>query len=211
MPLVRKPAGASPAADSVLASTASVPVGLASGNPEERWAAARAATAASEDIAALAAAVREEKDARVREAIFMGLARVGTPECAERLIELLRGDSASLRTGALDALRILIGNLPALLPRLLGDADADVRILSCELARGFPADQATKVLCDLLAGETQVNVCAAAIDVLTEVGNVAALPVLTACEQRFPHEPFLAFAIKVAIDRIASESPAARG
>jgi HEAT repeat protein len=207
MPLVRKPGGQPPSATA--ASGVVTAEKLGSGNADERWAAARAAT--TEDVDALAAAVRLEKEARVREAIFTSLARLGTSNSAERLIELLRSDDATLRTGALDALRIVVLHMRDLLPRLLGDADADIRILSCELARGFPGPEATTVLCALLARETEVNVSAAAVDVLTEVGGPAAVPVLVACEQRFAHEPFLGFAIKVAIDRISAQSAEPRG
>ena len=96
------------------------------------------------------------------------------------------------------------------LPRLLSDPDADIRILSSELARALPADEATTVLCALLAGEQDVNVCAAAVDVLAEVGNPAARPVLAQCAARFPQNAFLAFAVRVAIDRIGSDSERAR-
>ena len=92
---------------------------------------------------ALAAALRNESDPRIREAIFTSLARIGTSESADLLISFLRSDSANLRAGALDALRIMIGRMPDLLPRLLGDRDVDIRILSCELARALPNPEAT--------------------------------------------------------------------
>ena len=41
------------------------------------------------------------------------------------------------------------------------------------------------LLCALLSSETEANVCAAAIDVLAEVGGPEALPVLAACAERF--------------------------
>ncbi len=159
---------------------------------------------------ALAAALRKEGDARVREAMFTSLGRTGTRESADELISFLRSDSAHLRAGALDALRIMIGGMHELLPRLLGDRDADIRILSCELARTFPGSEATTLLCSLLAGEQEANVCAAAIDVLAEVGGTAALPTLAECAHRFRDSPFLAFAIRTATDRIHSQHPASR-
>jgi hypothetical protein len=158
----------------------------------------------------MAAALRNEGDSRVREAMFTSLARIGTSESADLLISFLRSDSANLRAGALDALRIMVGKMRDLLPRLLGDRDVDIRILSCELARALPGPEATALLSTLLTGEPEVNVCAAAIDVLTEVGGPAALPALAACAQRFRDSPFLGFAIKTATDRINSQQPPAR-
>jgi HEAT repeat protein len=207
MPLVRKPTGQSPAP----ASDASAVLGnLVRGDADERWAAARAAADVPGAVMPSAAALRHEGDSRVREAMFTSLARIGTSESADLLISFLRSESANLRAGALDALRIMMGKMPELLPRLLGDRDMDIRILSCELARALPSPEATALLCALLRGEQEVNVCAAAIDVLTEVGEPAALPVLAACAQRFPDNQFLAFAIRTASERINSQHPSSR-
>jgi HEAT repeat protein len=207
MPLVRKPTGKQPAP---AADAASILGNLAGSNAEQRWSAARAAAEVPGATPALAAALRTENDARVREAIFTSLARIGSGESAEEVITFLRSDDANLRAGALDALRIMIGGMRELLPRLLGDGDVDIRILSCELARTLPSSDATAMLCTLLAGEQQANVCAAAIDVLAEVGSPAALPTLAGCAQKFRDSPFLAFAIKTATDRINSQNPAPR-
>jgi HEAT repeat protein len=142
--------------------------------------------------------------------MFTGLARIGTPESAELLLAMLRSDQSALRTGALDGLRMMGSAVRDVLPRLLSDADPDIRLLSCELARGLPAEEATTALCALLAGEQDVNVCAAAVDVLAEVGTPSARPALAQCAARFSQNAFLAFAVKVAIDRITSNSEPAR-
>ncbi len=207
MPLVRKPTGQppGPAADAT-----HVLGNLVSGDTNERWAAARAAADLPGTASALAAALRNESDSRVREAMFTSLARIGTSESADQLISFLRSDNANLRAGALDALRIMIGGMRELLPRLLGDPDVDIRILSCELARTLQGPEAATLLSTLLAGEPDVNVCAAAIDVLAEVGGPAALPALAACSQRFRDSPFLGFAIRIATDRIHSQQPTPR-
>lgn len=208
MPLVRKPTEASPHPKP---NAAEVLDRLRSANPDERWAAARAAVEIPGVAAALAAALPSETDSRVRAAMFTSLTRIGTPESVNLIMPMLRSDEAALRTGALDALRSSVGAAHEFLPQLLRDPDADVRIMSCELARGLPSDEATQLLCALLADEPQINVCAAAIDVLAEVGNQEALPVLAQCGQRFSQAPFLQFAIKVASDRITAQSARDRG
>ena len=197
MPLVRKPA----AAASAPTAPADITRDLAADNAELRWSAARAAGGQPECAALLGAALRTEPVARVREAMFTSLARIGSAGVAA-LLPLLRSDDANLRTGALDALRILVREDTQLLPPLLQDDDVDVRILSCELARALPGDAATSLLADLLRHEADVNVCAAAVDVLAEVGQSAALPALADCAARFPAAPFLAFAVQVTADRI---------
>lgn len=204
MPLVRKPSPPAAAAPSGLAEVWSR---LASANPDERWAAARAAATLPEATAALAAALAQEADPRVREAMFTGLVRIGTRESIAALLPMLRSDDSALRTGALDALRSS-AIARELLPRLLADSDRDVRILSCELARSLPGEEACASLCALLAAETEINACAAAIDVLAEVGNPSALPALEQCAERFAHVPFLRFASQLAADRIRGRRPA---
>jgi HEAT repeat protein len=208
MPLVRKPKTQPVSSKPEVADGLSA---LASTNPQERWSAARVAGDLAGGAEALAAALRTETDLRIREAMFTSLARIGTPESANLLLPLLRRDDAGIRTGALDALRMMPAAVRQILPKLLQDQDGDVRLLSCELARTLPGDEATDLLCGLLAAEREVNVCAAAIEVLAEVGNPAALPALAECERRFRDAPFLGFAIKIARERITAQSNSTRG
>lgn len=203
MPLVRRPVNPPTAATP---DAAAVLTALESPDADERWTAARAAVQVDGAAAHLVRAVWIESHANVREAMLTSLARIGSDESVEGLVSLLRSDDANLRTGALDALRSITSATRDLLPRLLTDPDVDVRILSCELARNLPGDEATGHLCDLLAREQDPNVCAAAVDVLTEVGVVAALPVLAECAERFHETPFLVFAIEVATDRITADT-----
>lgn len=171
--------------------------------------AARAAMDIEGADLALTQALVTETDPRVREAIFTSLARVGTPVAVESLLAMLRSDTAALRTGALDALRVL-RNLGTVAARLLGDPDPDVRILSCELARSLPAAEANRLLCEVLIAEQNVNVCAAAIDVLAEVGGFEALGALADCARRFSDVSFLLFAISAVRDRINVKSASTR-
>lgn len=203
MPLIRKPTVTtpkeSPSAHDMLQA-------LASDNVEQRWTAARMAADVAGGAEALAAALPIETDARVREAMLTSLSRIGSPQSVNAIVPLLRSDDANLRAGALDALSAMVGTYREFLPALLRDSDNDVRILSCELVRGLPSADATSLLCNLLVQEQDPNVCAAAIDVLAEVGGIEALPVLAQCENRFSATPFLGFAIKIATDRIVSQS-----
>ena len=45
------------------------------------------------------------------------------------------------------------------------------------------------------------------MDVLADIGLPEAVPSLRRCAERFPAEPFLAFAIRVAGDRIGAQAP----
>jgi HEAT repeat protein len=196
MPLVRKPPPQAP--------DAPVAPSLGEGDSDQRWAAVRAAVDAPGGLALLADALPSEGDPRVREAIFTGLARLATPDSAAVVVPYLRSDDAGLRTAAIDALRAMPLACRAHLPALLADPDADVRLLSCELARELPDDEANRLLCELLEDETEKNVCAAAVEVLAEIGRPEALPSLTRCAARFGGDPFIAFSVRVATERIVA-------
>ena len=207
MPLIRKPvnrpADERPDSGETLKS-------LSDADANRRWRAARDAADLDGGDAALATALLIEKDPRVREAMFTSLARLGTPAAVEAIISRLRSDDAGLRSGALDALRIMIPQIHDLLPRLLTDQDTDIRILSCELARSLESAEASLLLCRVLDHDPEANVCAAAVEVLAEVGGPEAMVSLQNCALKFGGSPFLSFAIKAVIDRLASQIPPPR-
>jgi HEAT repeat protein len=204
MPLVRKP---SPQAATVSPpNMANLAVALSEGSDDERWNAARAAAEAPDGLVILSEAISRESNPRVREAIFTSLARIHTPQSAEAVLQYLRSDDSNLRTGALDALRAMPDAVAEYIPRLLKDDDVDVRLLACELARNQPAADAGRMLGEVLATERESNVCAAAIEVLAEAGGPELLPRLAECAARFPSDPFLAFAVKLAGERIGSQA-----
>jgi HEAT repeat protein len=177
---------------------------LVSGNADARWAAARALAALAHQAPALGRALATETDLRVRETILTGLSRAATPEAVAAVLPHLRADDAQLRSGALAALQAMPEAVQPHLAALLADADPDVRLMACEIARSLSSDAATPLLCDLLDRETHLNVCAAAVEVLAEVGGAAALPALARCAVRFAEAPFLTFAIRAATARIGA-------
>jgi HEAT repeat protein len=180
-------------------------VALRSGTAQERWDAARSLAARPATVQVLAEALLTENDRRVREVIFTSLASLASAEAAAAVIPHLRSDDSGLRTGALDALRDMMAAVRPRLPALLADPDPDIRVLCCDLVRELPASDATDLLCAVLERESEPNVCAAAVDVLAEIGTPAVLPAMEKCGRRFSDQTFLTFAIKIAAERIASQ------
>jgi HEAT repeat protein len=178
---------------------------LEHGTNDQRWDAARAAAELPDGLRLLRRAMSVERDPRIREAILTSLARIGTPECAEALLQDLRSDDSGWRAAALDGLRAMPAATAVHLPRLLHDADPDVRLLACDLVRGQPAAAAGQLLGDVLTQDREANVCAAAVEVLAETGGPDLLPLLAQCAARFPDDPFLAFAIRVAGERLGAQ------
>lgn len=176
---------------------------LDASDAESRWAAARALAGRAEAVPELAAALRRESVPRVREAIFTSLIRTGGSASAEAIVPCLRSEDAGLRAAAIEALQALPSAIAPMMAQLFNDPESDVRLLATELARNMKAADATRLLCGLIEHEQHPNVCAAAIEVLAEVGTPEALPVLESCAVRFASAPFLPFAISMAIARIS--------
>ncbi|HEX4555408.1 MAG TPA: HEAT repeat domain-containing protein [Xanthobacteraceae bacterium] len=172
-------------------------------DPERRWSAARRLGERPGAAAALAAALPGEADPRILEAIFTSLIRLGGEESAPFLLPLLRSDEAALRLGAIEALEAMPAALAAHIEGLLQDPDSDVRIFAVELTRKMPAEQALALLCRMLDREDHPNVCAAAVDVLAEIGSADAAPCLDRCRARFAGQAFLTFAITQALDGLS--------
>jgi len=208
MPLIRKPpaAASSPSAPD----RAAVFAALARGTDDERWAAARAAADLPDSVPALEGALQRELNPAVREALFSALAHIASPQSAEAVLPFLRSDDALMRAEATDALLAMKDVAWPYVERLLGDPDVDIRVLACSLVRDMPGELAAKLCCGLLEAEHEPNVCAAAIEVLAEVGDSSALPVLERCATRFGDTPFLAFSIQLAMDRVRSQASGAR-
>lgn len=183
---------------------------LETGTVAERWAAARAMGQDASTVPMLASALRAPQAPEVREAIFTSLVLIRTPDAAAALAAVIRSDDAQLRTGALDALGAMPDLAQPLLPALLSDPDPDVRLLSCELVRPLDPRTGTQLLCNMLDGEQQANVCGAAVDVLSEIGLDSAVDVLRRCAVRFADDPYLGFAITDAIERTTTR-PANNG
>ncbi len=181
---------------------------LASGAPEERRRAAKALGGHRHAAADLAARLAVEPERPVREAVFTALVQIGGHRTARLVTPYLRAQDASVRNGAVDALkRMAAAAAPAIDP-LLADPDPDTRLLAIEVTRGWPRLLAGPRLSTLIAFEPEVNVCAAAVDVATENGSLALLPALAAARARFKDEPFLVFAVDLARNRIMNEGAA---
>lgn len=178
------------------------------GSADARWATARALADSPDGVGALGDALRTETDPRVREAILTSLVRIGGRDSVGCVLPCLRSSLPEVRTAAMDALRAMIDDLRPSLPALLADPDADVRVLACDLVRELPSAEATRLVCELLRRETEVNVCATAVDVLAEVGEPVALGELRACAARFRDQPFLSYAIAAATQRLSAGGPA---
>mgnify|MGYP001104897016 CR=1 FL=1 len=175
---------------------------LQSEDPTVRRWAARDLASHPEATEALFQQLMVEKAPSVREAIFTSLTLIGTEKVVEGLIELLRSDDASLRNEAVEAMKNLPDVVSPVIDSLLADPDSDVRIFAINVLESLKHPNVERWLIEVLEDEEHVNVCATAIDLLGEVGSEMAIPVLKRVKKRFPDEPFIQFAVDLALKRI---------
>lgn len=169
-----------------------------------RWA-ARDLVACPGAALALVERLKNEPLASVREVILTTLIRQGDAAAVSGLVDCLRSEEAAPRNEAIDAMKQLPDEVAPLMEQLLADADADVRIFAVNVLESMRHPQVEGWLIDVLLSEPHVNVCAAAIDVLSEVATARSRPALEQVTTRFGDEPYIQFAADLALGRLRED------
>lgn len=169
-----------------------------------RWA-ARDLVNCPSSAAALVARLKVETELSVREVILTTLTQLGDAVAVAGLVDCLRSEDASLRNEAIEAMKQLPDEVALIMRGLLGDADSDVRIFAVNVLESLRHPDVESWLIDVIQRDPHVNVCATAVDLLSEVGTSAAVGALDALKVRFPDEPYIKFAANLALRSIAAE------
>ncbi len=165
-----------------------------------RWAAMDLAGDANA-VQALGARLPREIDKAVREAILSTLVGIGGDAVVEVLVPHLRSESASLR-GAVVEWLAQVPEVTAVMPRLLADADADVRVLAVMVLATLQDPRVPGWLIDVVSNDPDRNVCGAAISELAEVGDEESCDAIESAALRFSQDPFITFAAQATIKRL---------
>ncbi|MEK8052374.1 HEAT repeat domain-containing protein [Ideonella sp. DXS22W] len=175
---------------------------LRSGDDAQRRRAARDLAGYPQAAAALGEHLLGEASPAVRLTVFTSLTGYASDEAVSALLPLLRSEDAQMRNGAIEALAAMPGAVAPRVDALLHDTDPDVRIFTVNMLGDLRHEKVVPWLEQVLQHETQVNVVAAAIEVLAEVGSAVDIPALNATIRRFDGDPFIGFAAQMAIERI---------
>lgn len=155
---------------------------------------------------ALCAALLNEADDALRDAIAVSLARVGGRSVVSGLAPMLRSDDAAIRNIAVDILKELPHDVAPLMETLLDDPDPDVRILLVNVLGSLRHAKVEQWLIDVVDRDENVNVVAVAIEALDEIGGAAARGALSRAADRFSHEPFIVFSAENALQHVSSRA-----
>nr|WP_285293210.1 HEAT repeat domain-containing protein [Burkholderia glumae] len=147
----------------------------------------------------MVAQLQRESSASVRETIMLSLVHLRDQVALDGLVACLRSEDAALRNAAIAAMQQLPEEVAPLMSRLLADPDSDVRIFAVNVLESLRHPSVEAWLLEVIEQDPHVNVCAAAVDLLGEVGSARARAPLQRLQQRFPDEPFIRFAASIAL------------
>lgn len=154
--------------------------------------------------APLLATLDREPVREVRVAIVTSLMATRTEAVAAGLTALLRSQDVALRNDAIEALRQMGDAARGPITVALDDGDADMRLFAVNALDHARTPWAREALRRVLAEDPEVNVGLAAVDSLAATGTAADAPALAAFAARFPDEPMVAFAVRMALGRLGS-------
>lgn len=157
---------------------------------------------------ALAGALGQEPASVVREAIVTALVEIGTVAAAHSLAQYFRGEDVELRNAAVEALR-QIGDASALaMKERLESPDPDERIFAIGVLEGLRHTDTAAWLRHVLLHDPDMKVGLAAVEALVQAGEAEDAAALRGFATRFPDEPFVAFAVRLACERVAGQARA---
>jgi HEAT repeat protein len=168
---------------------------------ERRWA-ARDLAIYPQASKALCEQLAVETCASVRDVLLTSLAQHNTAAAVSGLLPLLRSADAALRNGVIQALHEMPAVVAPHMQTLLADSDPDVRIFVVNVLESLRHPDTLQWLRSVIEQDDHINVCASAVDVLAEIGDREDIPALNRLLGRFPQQPFIAFAVQLAVRRI---------
>jgi len=152
--------------------------------------------------AALVSRLKREENPAVREVLLSALIRLNDPLVVSGLADCLRSEDVALRNGVIEAIKQMGSEVEPLLQSLLADPDPDVRIFAVNILDSERHPNVEKWLIQAIECDPHVNVCAAALDLLSEAGTEAAVDPLIRLKARFASEAYIQFAANLALKRI---------
>lgn len=119
-----------------------------------------------------------------------------------KLFEMLQSDNAYLRNATIGFLQTYGTEAKPYIEELMQSNDRDLRIFAINILGDVKYEDSVKMLRYFLAKESDINVLMSAVDYLGEIGETQDIALLRAVEKEHPDDPYVAFGVSVAINRI---------
>lgn len=195
-----RPRGPRPVADDYL----NYCMQLNSVDASVRRTAARELAVWPESAGELLAQLADESEPTVRDALLTSLSRIGGEQVVAGVIDYLRSDDAGLRNDVIELLKSQPAAVAQHMERLLIDEDPDVRIFAVNVLESLRHENVLSWLIDVIERDPHVNVCATAVDLLSEVGDARAIEPLKRLRARLGNDPFIEFAVSAALQKVGA-------
>lgn len=150
----------------------------------------------------LARQLEREQDPTVRESIVTVLITTGGKKVAKAVAPLLGSQDAWVRNAALEILRHLPAESEEIAGELLSSPDRDLRIFAIGIIETLEPARAETTLQRVLTEDEDVNVVAAALNLLAEIGTPASMTALDIAASRFAGEPYIDFVCRLLRKRL---------
>jgi HEAT repeat protein len=160
----------------------------------------RAARAGDVDL--LVETLKSEADSFVREAILTSLARRADARAITALAELIGDEDPRLRNGVIETLSSMGDEVIDCLAPMLDSENHHIRIYVLTVLSMIKNPRAALVALKTAQCDDNVNVCAAALEVVAASGSPDLIRELRSIPSRFPNQPYLAFAARAALSQI---------
>ena len=167
----------------------------------QRKGAARELAAFPQAAGSLSEKLQSEEDAAVSAAILTALIKIGTTDAVINLVPYLHSENVRLRSDVIVALQQMHEAVVPFMASLLGDDDHDIRIFAINVLAGVRDARVPPLLLRVIEHESHINVWAAAIDALSEIGTADMVPAIEASARRFDND-YGRFAANFAVQRI---------
>jgi hypothetical protein len=201
MPLIRSQVREVAVPQAPLGSDRPLEEQLRSADTSVRLEAVRRAARAG-DVDLLVGTLKSEGGSLVREAILTSLARLADARAIAALSQLIGDEDPWLRNGVIETLSSMGDEVVDCLAPMLDSEDHHIRIYVLTVLRMIKNPRAAMVALKTAQCDANVNVCAAALEVVAASGSPDLIRQLRLVPDRFPNQPYLAFAARAALSRI---------
>jgi len=118
------------------------------------------------------------------------------------IFKMLESQNAYLRNKAITFLQDSGETAKGFIKKLLTDKQRDIRIFAVNILGDVKYEDSKNILIDFIEDEDDINVLMTAVDYLGEIGEKEDIELLESLKDKFVSEPYAAFGIDVAIEKI---------
>jgi len=118
------------------------------------------------------------------------------------ILKMLDSKNAYLRNKAITFLQDSGEDAKKFLIKLLQNKDRDIRIFAVNVLGDVKYEDSRDILMESIQNEDDINVLMTSIDYIGEIGKKEDIPILEKLKDKFPAEPYVAFGINIAIEKI---------